>query len=120
MSRQALNRGEGRTDHQGESPTPNRIGPRRSGEEGEEEMSRTGKLVVILQDQVEDLTVAIQSLERHLPATLVDIRGAANYLDVSIRTVRRMVVRREIPYRRVGKVLRFDLTDLRPPRAGLG
>jgi excisionase family DNA binding protein len=53
-----------------------------------------------------------------LPTTLVDIQGAADYLDVSIRTVRRMVARHEVPYRRVGKVLRFDLTDLRPPRVG--
>src|SRR5690348_15235617 len=47
-------------------------------------MSRTGKLVVTLQDQVELLTVAIRSLERHLPSPLVSVKDAAERLGVSV------------------------------------
>jgi excisionase family DNA binding protein len=82
----------------------------------EERLSRTGELVLNLRGQVEVLTAAIRDLGRQIPAQLVDIQAAADYLSVSVRTVRRMVARREIPYRRVGKVIRFDLKDLRPPQ----
>ena len=90
---------------------------RRSCASEQGEGSPTRELIVRLETQVTALTGAVRGLEERLPASLVDIQGAADYLCVSIRTVRRMVARREIPYRRVGKVLRFDLTDLRPPKA---
>ena len=76
-------------------------------------MSRTGELVVILQDQVEQLTVAIRSLERHLPAPLVSVQDAAERLGVSVNTVRRRVKSGDIPCTRIGKALRIDLTKVR-------
>jgi excisionase family DNA binding protein len=114
MSRQAATRIVGRTDHQGASPEPGRVGPRRSADEAEEKMSRTGELVVILQDQVEQLTVAIRSLERHLPAPLVSVQDAAERLGVSVNTVRRRVKSGHIPSARIGKAVRIDLTKVRP------
>jgi len=114
MSRQAATKIAGRTDHQGASPEPGRVGPRRSADETEEKMSRTGELVVILQDQVEQLTVAIRSLERHLPAPLVSVHDAAERLGVSVNTVRRRVKSGHIPSTRIGKAVRIDLTKVRP------
>jgi excisionase family DNA binding protein len=114
MSRQALTKSVGQTDHQGESSNLARVGPRRSSEEEEEEMSRTGKLVVTLQDQVELLTAAIRSLERHLPAPLVSVQDAAERLGVSVNTVRRRVKSGDIPCTRIGKAVRIDLTKVRP------
>ena len=77
-------------------------------------MSRTGKLVVTLQDQVELLTVAIRSLERHLPAPLVSVQDAAERLGVSVNTVRRRLKSGDIPCTRIGKAVRIDLTKVRP------
>jgi excisionase family DNA binding protein len=114
MSRQAATKLAGRTDHQGASSDSERVGPRRSAEEQEEKMSRTGELVVILQDQVEQLTVAIRSLERHLPAPLVSVQDAAERLGVSVNTVRRRVKSGHIPSTRIGKAVRIDLTKVRP------
>lgn len=117
MSRQAATKIVGRTDHQGASPDSAKVGPRRSAEEPEEpedKMSRTGELVVILQDQVEQLTVAIRSLERHLPAPLVSVQDAAERLGVSVNTVRRRVKSGHIPSTRIGKAVRIDLTKVRP------
>ena len=113
MSRQTATKIVGRTDHQEGSPDSARVGPRRSAEEHEDKMSRTGELVVILQDQVEQLTVAIRSLERHLPAPLVSVQDAAERLGVSVNTVRRRVKSGDIPCTRIGKALRIDLTKVR-------
>jgi excisionase family DNA binding protein len=77
-------------------------------------MSRTGELVISLQDQVESLTVAIRSLERHLPCPLVSVHEAAERLGVSVNTVRRRVKSGDIPSTRIGKAVRIDLTKLRP------
>jgi excisionase family DNA binding protein len=115
MSRQAANRNVGRSDRQGASADLGRVGPRRSVEdEQEEEMSRTGKLVILLQDQVELLTVAVRSLERHIPPPLVTVQDAAERLGVSVNTVRRRVKSGDIPCTRIGKALRVDLTKVRP------
>jgi len=114
MSRQVATKIVGRTAHQGASPDSARVVPRRSAEENEDKMSRTGELVVILQDQVEQLTVAIRSLERHLPAPLVSVQDAAERLGVSVNTVRRRVKSGDIPCTRIGKALRIDLTKVRP------
>lgn len=112
MSRHALNRGKSEQSRQlGADQAYDPRGPR-SGEE-DEEMSRTGKLVISLQDQVETLTVAIRSLQRHLPAPLVSVHEAADRLGVSVNTVRRRVKSGEIPSTRIGKVVRVDLTNVR-------
>lgn len=114
MSRQAATKTVGRTDDKEALPDSARVGPRRSADENEDKMSRTGELVVILQDQVEQLTVAIRSLERHLPAPLVSVQDAAERLGVSVNTVRRRVKSGHIPSTRIGKAVRIDLTKVRP------
>lgn len=42
----------------------------------------------------------------------VDLEGAATYLGISTRTVRRLAHERRIPHLRVGRRLRFELADL--------
>ena len=92
-----------------------RLGPRR-GEgdaDDEEEMSRTGELVISLQGQVETLTAVVRTLARQIPAPLVSVHEAAERLGVSVNTVRRRVKSGEIPCTRIGKALRIDLTKVR-------
>lgn len=43
---------------------------------------------------------------------LLDINGAAEYLGVSVRHVRRLVAERRIPYIKWGSVLHFDPDEL--------
>lgn len=44
--------------------------------------------------------------------TLLDIEGTAGYLGTTVRHVRNLIARREIPYHKVGRLVRFDLADL--------
>lgn len=43
---------------------------------------------------------------------LLDIRGAASYMGVTERFVRRLIEERRIPYYKVGKFVRFSEEDL--------
>jgi excisionase family DNA binding protein len=45
-------------------------------------------------------------------AHLVDIKGAAEYLATSVRHLRGLVTKREIPFHKIGKLIRFDTRDL--------
>jgi len=45
-------------------------------------------------------------------ARLVNVQSAANYLGVSISTLYGWVWQRRIPFVKVGRALRFDLSDL--------
>jgi excisionase family DNA binding protein len=45
---------------------------------------------------------------------LIDLRTAAEHLGLSTRTLRRMVEREEVPYRRIGRALRFNLALMAP------
>jgi excisionase family DNA binding protein len=65
-----------------------------------------------------DLMAAIEQLREEVralkashptPTGLVDVEGLAAYLDVSPRTVRRMVANKEVATKRVGRSVRFDL-----------
>lgn len=67
-----------------------------------------------LWEAIKSLEAEVSHLRANLPSPLVDIKGAATHLSCSTRTIRRMMARREIPFRRVGSVIRFDLRDLRP------
>lgn len=58
------------------------------------------------------LTAAVERMAAHQP--LVDLQTAADHLDVSTRTLRRMVAAEEVPYRRIGRTLRFNLALLAP------
>jgi len=62
--------------------------------------------------QLGELTAAVRRMAAHQP--LVDLRTAAEHLGLSTRTLRRMVEREEVPYRRIGRTLRFNLTLLAP------
>lgn len=68
-----------------------------------------------------DLLAAIEALREEVrqlnaarttaPAGLVDVQGLAHFLRVSPRSVRRMVARKEVATKRVGRALRFDLAQ---------
>jgi excisionase family DNA binding protein len=66
-----------------------------------------------LSKQVAGLTEAVAA-----QSPLVDLKTAANHLGVSTRTVRRMVAADQLPYRRLGRTLRFSLALLAPKRRG--
>jgi len=46
------------------------------------------------------------------PARLVDIEGAAEFLGVTVRHVRRLVAERRVPYVKWGSRLHFDPQEL--------
>jgi excisionase family DNA binding protein len=46
------------------------------------------------------------------PPPLLTIREAAEYLGRNVHYVRRLVARRELPFIKVGHLLRFDVRDL--------
>jgi excisionase family DNA binding protein len=43
---------------------------------------------------------------------LLDVRGAADYLNVAPRFVRRLVQERRVAFVRIGRHIRFDVRDL--------
>ena len=43
---------------------------------------------------------------------LTDIKGAANFLGLSIPTMRQWVSSRKIPYFKAGRLIKFDIADL--------
>lgn len=45
-------------------------------------------------------------------SAFVDVPGAAQYLATSDRHVRELVYRRQIPYFKVGRLVRFKVSDL--------
>ena len=62
--------------------------------------------------RLEALTAAVERMAAHQP--LVDLQTAADHLGVSTRTLRRMVERQEVSFRRIGRTLRFNLALLAP------
>jgi len=66
---------------------------------------------------IELLRDEVRQLRQTTPQQLVDIEQAAAHLGVSTRTVKRMVAEGRIPYRRVGRFLRFPLASLNPRAA---
>jgi excisionase family DNA binding protein len=42
----------------------------------------------------------------------LDVAGAATYLGVKERQIRSLVYRREIPFTKVGRLVRFDIQEL--------
>jgi len=68
-------------------------------------------------EQVMTALVELQAEVHQLRASdrqpLVDVQGVADYLQVSARTVRRMVAAKELAVTRVGRHLRFDLAQFR-------
>jgi excisionase family DNA binding protein len=47
-----------------------------------------------------------------LPAVLLDVPKAAGRLGITERHLRELIYRREVPYVKVGRLVRFDPTDL--------
>ena len=43
---------------------------------------------------------------------LLDVEGAAEYLSVTPRFIRRLVAERRVPFVKLGRLLRFDPADL--------
>jgi len=67
-----------------------------------------------LRAEVRALAAQVEHLRRSLPAQLFSVQEAAAHLDVSTVTVRRMVKRGDLPYRRLGRSVRVDLAALHP------
>ena len=67
-----------------------------------------------LQAAIERLAAEVQQLKAAIPTQLVDARAAADHLGISVRTLRRMVAEARVPYRRIGRAVRFDLARLAP------
>jgi excisionase family DNA binding protein len=113
MNRQALSRNVGSTEHQIEGIDRGRA-DRQGGKHDadDQDMSRTGKLVVSLQDQVGNLVAAVRSLERRIPARLVSVEETAQHLSISVQTVRRWCKTGLLPYVRRGRELRIDLSKV--------
>jgi excisionase family DNA binding protein len=44
--------------------------------------------------------------------TYLTIEGLANYLQLSVQTVRRYVLNREVPYHKIKKVIRFRVSEI--------
>jgi len=51
-------------------------------------------------------------LQRTLPSRYTDVRGIAAHLAITERHVRRLVLERRIPHRKVGNLLRFDIAEI--------
>lgn len=65
---------------------------------------------------IAQLTAEVRELRAQVAAhqPLVDLKTAADHLGVSTRTLRRMVEAETVPYRRIGRTLRFPLAALGP------
>lgn len=62
--------------------------------------------------QLAELTAVVRQLAASQP--LVDLQVAAEHLGISTRTLRRRCEAGEVPFRRVGRQLRFQLALLAP------
>lgn len=70
--------------------------------------------VSALAAEVRALRDEIRRLREATPQSLVDLKVAAGHLGVSTRTLRRWVEAGRVPFRRVGRTLRFPLAALNP------
>lgn len=50
--------------------------------------------------------------ERARPSRYTDVSGIAEHLAITERHVRRLVLERRIPHRKLGKLLRFDVDEV--------
>jgi excisionase family DNA binding protein len=64
-------------------------------------------------DMLQALVAEVRELRKSIPAQLVDVAAAAKHFDVSEATIRRRIKRREMPFTRVGRAVRIDLTKVR-------
>ena len=67
--------------------------------------------------ELRSLRDEVHALRLVVPEVLVDATEAARVLDISPRTLRRWVDLGQIPFRRVGRSLRFPLASLKPKAA---
>ena len=51
-------------------------------------------------------------LRRRHARRFTDVPGLAEYMDISVRHVRRLVLERRVPHHKVGSLLRFDLAEI--------
>ena len=48
----------------------------------------------------------------HPTRRITDVDGAAEYLHTTVRHVRELVYKRQIPFTKVGRLVRFDLDQI--------
>ncbi len=67
--------------------------------------------------ELRDIRVEIERLRHAVPPQLVSIRDAAEFLRLSESTLRRRIKAGDIPYQRIGSLIRIDVNALRPKSA---
>ena len=73
--------------------------------------------------QLQELKEVVQEMRAAMPSVMLDLRAAANYMGISTRQLRRLVADQVVPFRRMGRSLRFPMAQLtagrRPPRSNV-
>ncbi len=64
----------------------------------------------ILTGEVRKLTATVEAMRQQLPPMMVTTDVAADVLNVSVSTIRRMIKAGDLPYRRIGRSVRVDLS----------
>lgn len=64
--------------------------------------------------ELRGLRAEIERLRHAVPPQIVSIRDAAAFLGLSESTIRRRIKTGDIPYQRIGALIRIDLGALRP------
>ncbi len=67
-----------------------------------------------LEMKIVSLESTVKSLQEHIPPTLMRRTAAAKYLNVSVRTVDRMIKEGAMPVVKSGKTVLCDVTKMRP------
>ena len=68
--------------------------------------------VVPLAEELRRLAAEVAALRDRLPPLLVTVEEAARLNRVSVKTIRRGIADGSIPYRRVGRTVRVDLSRM--------
>ena len=62
--------------------------------------------------QLQELKVVVQDMRAAMPSVMLDLRAAADYMGISTRQLRRLVADQVVPFRRMGRSLRFPMAQL--------
>jgi excisionase family DNA binding protein len=62
--------------------------------------------------RLQELTHVVHEMRAALPSVMLDLRAAADYMGISTRQLRRLVADQVVPFRRMGRSLRFPMAQL--------
>lgn len=63
--------------------------------------------------QLADLTAVVQGMRAAVPSIMLDLQAAADAMGISTRQLRRLIADDAVPYRRLGRSLRFPMAKPR-------